>query len=195
MKRRLTDKFVKSVNHSGGSSADRYSDEVVKGFYVRVTKAGNKAFGFRYEFEGRGRSISIGDYPAWSVSAARDQAAKYRRQVDAKEDPRAEADKQAHYKSLDDFWEWYEAELLARKAQSTRKNETSIWKRLVLPRLGAKKVRHITRSDVSTLFREVSSNTPTQANRMLASLLYAFRQALLHGMIPDRRLRQRCHPC
>ena len=178
MGQKLTDKYVREAIHSGGKSADRYSDAAVSGFNLRITKSGHKSFAFRYEYQGRGRSISIGDYPVWSVSSAREQAAKYRRELDAGVDPREQMDADKRGSNLSQFWERYRTEALIRKADKTQKDETSLWERLILPRLGNKKLSHIERRDIEKMFMEVSTKTPTQANRMLSSIHYAFNKAV-----------------
>ena len=167
--------------HSGGQSADRHPDTVVAGFHLRITKSGHKSFAFRYEFQGKDRSIVIGEYPIWSVSAARDEAAKYRRDVDARIDPRAVLDAEKRGSMLEEFWERYREQALKKKSEKTQKEEASIWRRLVLPKLGIKKLSHIDQGDIGRLFDEVTSQTPTQANRMLASLHFAFGKAVKSG--------------
>lgn len=178
MKTKLTDKYVRDLEHSGTKSANRHPDTVVAGFHLRITKSGHKSFAFRYEFQGKDRSIVIGDYPVWSVTAARELAAKYRRDVDAGVDPRAALDAEKRGSTLADFWKRYRDEALSEKSEKTQKEEASIWRRLVLPKLGDKKLSYIERRDIERLFAEVSAKTPTQANRMLASLHFALRKAI-----------------
>src|ERR1700676_5393992 len=66
---------------------DRGGKEPVKGFGIRVTAAGAKAFVLNYTIAGRERRLTIGGYPAWSVAAARDRAKSLRRRIDNGEDP------------------------------------------------------------------------------------------------------------
>jgi hypothetical protein len=49
-------------------------DSEVKGFGVRVTSAGAKAFILNYRQDRRERRITIGSYPDWTVKAAREHA-------------------------------------------------------------------------------------------------------------------------
>src|ERR1700731_2501740 len=56
---------------------DRGGKEPVKGFGIRVTAAGAKAFVLNYTIAGRERRLTIGGYPAWSVAAAREQAQRF----------------------------------------------------------------------------------------------------------------------
>lgn len=67
----------------------------LRGFAVRTTAAGLKSFLLVYVTgAGRERRQKIGDYPAHTVTTARDEARKLRILVDAGRDPFAE--KQAH---------------------------------------------------------------------------------------------------
>jgi Arm domain-containing DNA-binding protein len=54
----------------------------VKGFGVRVTAAGAKAFILNYRAGERERRYTIGGWPEWSVAAARSEAAQLRREID-----------------------------------------------------------------------------------------------------------------
>jgi hypothetical protein len=52
----------------------------VRGFAVRVTANGAKSFILRYTVAGRERLMTLGEYPTWSVAAARKEAARLRRE-------------------------------------------------------------------------------------------------------------------
>ncbi len=65
-------------------------DDEIPGFSVRVTKNSARAFIFQYIAEGRTRRLTIGSWPAWSVTAAREEAKMLRRRVELGEDPQAE---------------------------------------------------------------------------------------------------------
>ncbi len=54
---------------------------------LQVRDNGRKTFTLDYTFEGRRRRYLIGDYPDWSVVAARDEAKRLKRYVDAGRDP------------------------------------------------------------------------------------------------------------
>ena len=86
MAQKITDKLVKELDAPPASNAITYDAEL-KGFGVRVTTAGAKAFVLNYRAEGRERRYTIGRYPAWSVAAAREQARKLRREIDLGHDP------------------------------------------------------------------------------------------------------------
>jgi integrase len=153
-------------------------DTIVTGFGVRKTASGHTAFIFNYTARGRDRRMTIGQYPAWSVAAARQAAAKLRIRVDAGEDPlEVQQVARAEY-TLAHLWERYEEVVLPRKAESTQKDERSIWKRLILPKLGNRRLSHIRPGDIDAFHLAVTALTPVQANRCIASLRHAFNMAI-----------------
>jgi len=94
MKRvKLTYKLIKGLTYPKSGNEITYCGEL-KGFGIRATAKGAKSFILNYLFQGRERRVTIGAYPIWSVSAARDQAAHMKRQLDLGNDPLAERDTQ-----------------------------------------------------------------------------------------------------
>ena len=65
-------------------------DSDIAGFGARITSAGTVAFVLNYTLNGRERRYTIGKYPDWSPSAAREEAIKIRGDVSRGEDPLAD---------------------------------------------------------------------------------------------------------
>ena len=86
MAQKLTDRLVRSLPPPPTSNRITYDTEV-RGFGVRVTSLGAKAFVLNYRVNGRERRLTIGSYPDWSVAAAREQAKELKRSVDLGDDP------------------------------------------------------------------------------------------------------------
>ncbi|WP_237561033.1 Arm DNA-binding domain-containing protein, partial [Elioraea sp. Yellowstone] len=63
-----------------------YDDEVT-GFGVFILRSGKRGFFLRYRIAGRERRFTIGAWPTWSVTAAREEAKRLKREVDAGNDP------------------------------------------------------------------------------------------------------------
>ena len=72
-----TDRFVKSAT-TGGCKSPIFMDEEVIGFGIQVREAGRKSFTLDYTFEGC-RRLYIGDFPDWSVVAAREHSKPIKR--------------------------------------------------------------------------------------------------------------------
>ena len=57
------------------------------GLYLFVTKAGGKHWKLKYKFDGKERKLSIGSYPAVSLSKARELREKYKSDIANNIDP------------------------------------------------------------------------------------------------------------
>src|SRR5215211_3769715 len=86
MKEHLTERFVKAAEPDPARNIIVRDDEVI-GFGIRVTTAGAKSFVLSYAIAGRERRITIGSCPDWSVAAAREEAKRLKREIDAGRDP------------------------------------------------------------------------------------------------------------
>jgi integrase len=86
---RLTDKAVAALPTPAKGNRLHYDDQV-KGLAARVTAAGGRAFVLSYRVGGRERRATIGGFPEWTIGAAREQAKRWKRDVDLGVDPLAE---------------------------------------------------------------------------------------------------------
>ncbi|MDT0576493.1 site-specific integrase [Croceicoccus sp. F390] len=174
---RITDKLIRNMpTPLAGYQIER--DTLVIGFGVRKTATGHTAFVFNYVCQGRDRRMTIGQYPAWSVVAARLAAGKLRMRVDAGGNPLEEQEVARAEYTLQQLWERYDTSILCKKAQSTQRDMRSLWRRLILPKLGNRRLSHIRPSDIEALHSAISENTPIQANRYIATIRHAFNKAI-----------------
>ena len=70
--------------------ADRVTyDTAVKGFGLRVTIAGAKSFvlTYRRKSDGKQRRLTIGTFPTWTTTQAREEAKRLKREIDGGGDP------------------------------------------------------------------------------------------------------------
>lgn len=182
---RITDALIKAMPTPATGRPTIIRDNSINGFGVRKTATGCIAFVLNYVVHGRERRMTIGRYPAWSVTAARAEAARLRRQTDGGADPLEDLKRARSVWTLEKLWEHYCSEVLVSKASSTQIDERSIWRRLVLPKLGGRRISDIRSSDVDALHRAVSLKTPVQANRLVASLRHVFNKAVRWELIAD----------
>jgi integrase len=186
---KLTDALVKSAPVPSSGSRRSYEihyDAEVKGFGVRVTKAGALSFILNYRARGIERRYTIGSYPDWSVAAAREEAKHLKREIDRGRDPMAERHQQRIAPTLNDLVNRYQSDHGPRKRERSRREDESLIAQWIKPELGNRKVFDIGHADVEKLHRKVTRNgTPIRANRVVALLSKMFNLAILWEMRGD----------
>jgi integrase len=164
-----------------------------KGLCLRVYGGGTRSFLFNYRIDGRERRITIGEYPTWSVEAARERAKELRIEVDQGRDPAGEKRARREAPTVQDLVDRYETEHLPRKREKGR--ELEYLKKLVEYRVNgertmlaeiAKRLGKHTRvvdvhgGDIREMHRGISeARGPVRANRVLAVCSKAFSLALV----------------
>jgi len=179
MAERITDAIARGAVPSESGQLFVW-DTLVKGFALRVTPKGAKAFVLDYRIKRRQRRITIGAYPDWTVVAARATAKEMKREVDLGRDPVGERHAERAAPSVKDLWSKYKSDHLPRKAPRTQADEFSMWTKLILPELGMLKVGDVTHADVEALHRKITIDrgTPIRANRTIEVLRHAFNLAI-----------------
>jgi integrase len=184
MAERLTDGVVRDLAAPASGNKITYDDDV-KGFGVRITTAGAKAFVLNYRAAGRERRITIGSFPDWTVKAAREHAKGLKRQIDVGEDPMAERHDQRAEKTIDHLCDIFETEHLPSRRASTREDYVSLIRLYVRPRLGKMKMSAVRHSDIAALHREIAKRAPYRANRLHAVLSTMMGVAIKEGWRED----------
>ena len=144
-----------------------------RGFGVRVTASGTRAFILNYRLRGREHRFTIGAWPDWSALKAVREARNLRQRVDRGEDPLTDRAVIPAPKSIsnviDDFMTRYvrNKERPLRSADQIR----SAFDRLVKPRIGKIGVHELRRSHVAEMLDEIEDEAgPVQADRVRAYL-------------------------
>ena len=148
-----------------------------RGFGVRVTAAGVRAFVLNYRHRGREHRFTIGAWPDWSPLKAVREARSLRQRIDRGENPiedRTSPEATATVASiLDDF--------VARHVRNVNQplrsadEYESAFKRLVKPRIGKLGIYEVRRSHVIKMLDEIEdANGSVMADRTLAYLRKAF---------------------
>ena len=185
MAQRLTDASVKRLAVPATGNKIAYDDKV-RGFGVRVTAAGSRAFILNYRTRaGRERRFTIGAFPEWSTSAARVEAGELKKRIDRGEDPMAEFQANRDAKTVADLAARFEEEHLTRTRISTAAEYMATIRKDILPALGRLKVAEVTFADVDGLHRKVTKRAPIKANRTLAVLSKMFSLAIKWGWLRD----------
>jgi integrase len=150
-------------------------DTVVKGFGVRVTTAGARAFVLNYRARGIARRYTIGSFPDWPTTEAREEAKRLKRIVDTGGDPMGERHEEREAPTIADLIERYRDEHAPKKRESSRGEDEGLLRQWVIPELGSRKVADIRRADIERLHRKITDHgTPVRANRALILLSKMF---------------------
>lgn len=186
---KLTDTLVKTLATPVTGSRITYDSEV-KGFGIRVTKAGARSFVLNYRTRaGRERRYTIGAYPDWKTTVARDEAKELKRRIDVGEDPMGAVEADRNAKTVADLCDRYAEEHLPKKRESSAGDDRTMIARYIKqegersakiePKLKHLKVSEVTYSDVDALHRAITKRgSPYTANRVLALLSKMFSLAI-----------------
>jgi integrase len=144
-----------------------------RGFGVRVTASGARAFIINYRLRGREHRFTIGAWPDWSALKAVREARNLRQRVDRGEDLLKDRAPIPTTKSvsgvIDDFMTRY----VRNKERPLRSADQiqSAFDRLVKPRIGKIGVYELRRSHVAEMLDKVEDEAgPVQADRVRAYL-------------------------
>jgi integrase len=135
-------------------------DEDCPGFGLCVFESGRKGFVLIYRAAGRQRRFTIGTWPSWSVTAARDEAKRLKRDIDRGEDPMDVRTSARHAPTVEELVERYIDEHLPKLSASSSKDQASMLKTLVLSEWRTRKVTDITPTDVDRLLTKIAAGRP-----------------------------------
>ncbi|WP_164659310.1 integrase arm-type DNA-binding domain-containing protein [Tropicibacter sp. Alg240-R139] len=161
--------FVKKVATPPASHKIHYDSEH-KGFGLRVTKTGTKAFILNYHLNKRERRITIGQSPIWSAAAARERARELSRLIDQGIDPLDEKTERREAPTVATLWVEYEKVHIPTLSQRSQADQKGMWANFILPELGTIAVRQLSSRQIDSLHAKISEKPPTHANRVLEVL-------------------------
>ncbi|MFG0721892.1 tyrosine-type recombinase/integrase [Pseudomonas sp. GLN_6] len=159
------------------------------GLCLEVTPTGSKLWRYRYRFNSKAKMLSLGGYPAVTLAQARRKRDDARILLDAGTDPGAErqATKQAQaldaltFEALAREWHAYRS---PRWAKATADKAAAYLESDLLPALGHRPAKSITRPDLVALIRKIESrgahNVAKKARQWLSQI---FRFGLAQGIV------------
>ena len=181
----LTDIAVKNVALPMRGQIEIW-DARVRGFGLRVSHAGTRAFVLVYRFNGRPRRLTLGRYPTLSLSEARGLANAALRTIALGTDPGAEKVKARHTPSIEQFEAFvtYFIDTYARPKNRSADETAKLLRREFVRAWGNRPIAEISRQDVSgVLDRIMHAGKHTTANRALAAIRKLFNWAVERGFI------------
>ncbi|RUV41392.1 site-specific integrase [Mesorhizobium sp. M1A.T.Ca.IN.004.03.1.1] len=175
---KLSDAVIKALPTPASGNKITYDDDI-KGFGVRVTKAGAKAFILNYRTRsGLERRYTIGSCQDWKYPAAREEAKSLKKQIDVGADPMGQVAAAREAKTMADLCDRFEREHLTKKRDSTARDYRALVKNHILPALKNKKVAEVEFTDIDGLHRKISKTAPYLANRTVSVLSKMFGLAI-----------------
>lgn len=149
-------------------------DTTLAGFGVKVLQSGKKNYIYKFRAYGGGRSArtrwaTIGRYGVIPLESARNIAREFATAVARGEDPQADKLAKREAPTLGDLWRRFDAGDMKRLKPATKRDYHSLWRNILEPNLGKRRVADISRADVDSMHSALSA-TPYQANRSVAVL-------------------------
>ena len=159
------------------------------GLCLEVTPTGSKLWRYRYRFDGKAKMLSLGTYPAVTLQKARQKRDEARQLLTEGKDPteQKKAAKQAQrvdgvtFETLAREWYAYNA---PRWAESTAYKAKLYLENDLIPGIGSRPVKAITRPDLVELVRKVEARgTLNAAGKIRQWLHQIFRFGLASGVV------------
>jgi integrase len=186
MAERIDDKLVKRLKAHPPTKGNTITyDDDVKGFGVRVTAGGTAAFVMNYRLDGSEWRYTIGQYDAWSVTAARDEAKKLRRRINKGDNPMAERRERQQAETVRELAQRFETDFLPKRPKGYQHTAKAMLEQDILPLIGRMMVTDVRRKDIDKLHRTVTERAPIRANRVLALCSKMFSMAVRWDLRPD----------
>lgn len=198
-KQHLTNQFLKSLAGSD-KRVEYYDDHYIvngklkkmgaNGLALRVTTTGRKSFAYRYYIHSTSKRITIGTYPDWSLSEAREKARELAKLIGQGIDPMSERHKRNHKNiTLEGYIERFKKEYLVRKLKpSTQKTYKSRLNKVLSSKLANRPIADISKGEIRSFLKQVAVEHPISANRLHSILSKLFNEALQDGIVESNPL-------
>lgn len=173
----LNDKFIKSLPIPTGKNK-LYSDDKVKGLYLRITDKDTKSFLIRYRINGNQKKYTIGGYPELSCSAARDIALQLKAGVARGIDPLVEKYGDRHSQNFEHFVK----EFLKVKSRFLRESTITSYRKhffnaYLIPKFGKYDLSDITQRELE-IYHAGFESKPRMGNRLIEIMNLVFNAAI-----------------
>jgi hypothetical protein len=161
---KLTKRFVEAIEPQAKGQA--IWDDELPGFGLRVYPSGKRSYIVQYRARGRSRRYTIGLHGVWTPETARREAKVLLGNVARGSDPAEERDKDRKALTVKQLCEQYIEEMEAGlimgkggrpKKASTIEIDVGRIRRHIIPLLGTRRVRDITKPDMNNLL-DVTEN-------------------------------------
>ena len=188
----MSGKLTKRVVDTAEPRGTRYTifDSALPGFGLRVFPSGEKSWIFEYRPGEGGRSapkrrMTLGKVTDFTPDQARKVADGLRSSVKTGKDPQRDKATQREALTVEQLAAMFLAGHVDSKRRATTKaHYEDVLNRLVLPKLGKRKAKDVTRAEIAKVHL-ANAATPFQANRILAIVSSMYSYGGRHGLVPE----------
>ena len=180
----ITKRFVESLAPSNKDQT--YWDSAIKGFGVKITPKGKRAYLFKYRNLAKTqRRSTLGYHGTMTCEQARKMAIEWAYEVSLGKDPAAKKQIQKESPTVSELCDRYMTQHseLHKKPNSIRVERLQI-ENQIKPKLGKLRVLSVTQNDIASLHHQLR-DTPVQANRVRSTLSKMFNLAEKWGLRPN----------
>ncbi|MGO4917806.1 tyrosine-type recombinase/integrase [Pseudogemmobacter sp. W21_MBD1_M6] len=157
-----------------------------RGFGLRVTAAGGKAFILSYTIDGRKRRKTIGEWPTWSLEAARLEARDLVLKISSGADPLEDARRRKAEPLVRDLAaDWLDMHATGLKSEKAIRGYIE---NDLVPAIGRLKVSDVRRRDVIEVVEAKAERTPRAAAQLLLYARLMFDYATDRDYLPANPL-------
>lgn len=153
---RLNEKTVREAEPADGRDYQIF-DTDVRGFAVCIYRSGSRSFSLDYRHAGRQRRMTIGRWPEWTATAARERAKELRRAIDSGGDPLGQREQGREAPRFQDLIDRYVEVHLPHLAPTNASDQKSMLTKLVAPHWSNQLVTEITPYDVEKLLMRIAA--------------------------------------
>ncbi|MHA1538882.1 MAG: tyrosine-type recombinase/integrase [Alphaproteobacteria bacterium] len=141
-------------------------DNELKGFGCKITPKGKKVFLLQYRFEGRVRKYTIGTYGSpWTPEQAREEAKSILGDVAKGTDPATIKSKMKQSITVEELCIIYLETACKHKKESTLVSDRGRIKGHIIPLLGKKKAKDVTKRDIEKFIHDVAAGITAQDSK------------------------------
>lgn len=197
---KLTLPFIKSAK--ADTSRTTYWDSTLPCFGLRVSPSGVKTFVIKYRNQhNQIRWYKIGNFPTLTLEQAREEAREQLRNVSRKKDPAKDKQDAKNAKTIAELCDWYLAEGVSHKKQSTIAIDRGRIETHIKPLIGKEPVAAITQGQIITFMNDIikgdkirryaKSGKPRGVSRVSGGPTAASRSVQLLGAIMEFAIKHR----
>ena len=159
----------------------------IPGLTFTLSAKGTPSWVLRYRFGGKSREMSIGRYPDFTISTAKDTAlearAKIQQGIDVAREKQKLVIERAAAKTFRELAVDYMAKVFPRLSDATIKARTRHINNLIIPKIGSLPAREVTATDIVSLIDGVGKKSVHVAGQVFTALSEVFKHGAARHVV------------